>query len=153
MFKKLFSLCAWQLLDTSYLSKFKKETEILICFLGIRECVFGTSFLLTLDIYKAYFRSRHIREYKENECKRWWCFILSERSYCVFCALGFCNQMLLDLHCWWSEELCSQHFLQVGVLVTYWDPCKGWRSYIEEFRGSEAVEGFCCKFIYGDCRV
>ena len=30
---------------------------------------------------------------------------------------------------------------------------KGWRSYIEEFRGSEAVEGFYCKFIYGDCRV
>ena len=26
---------------------------------------------------------------------------------------------------------------------------KGWRSYIEEFRGSEAVEGSCCEFIYG----
>ena len=47
----------------------------------------------------------------------------------------------------------------------YWDSCKGishvlksmqqkgWRSYIEEFRGSEAVEGFYCKFIYGNCRV
>ena len=30
---------------------------------------------------------------------------------------------------------------------------KGWRSYIEEFRGSEAVEDFCYKFIYGDCKV
>ena len=30
---------------------------------------------------------------------------------------------------------------------------KWWRSYIEEFRGSKAVEGFCCKFIYGDCKV
>ena len=30
---------------------------------------------------------------------------------------------------------------------------KWWRSYIEEFRGSEAVEGFYCEFIYGDCRV
>ena len=30
---------------------------------------------------------------------------------------------------------------------------KGWRSYIEEFRGSETVEDFCCKFIYEDCRV
>ena len=29
------------------------------------------SFLTTLDIYKAYFRGRHIREYKENICKRW----------------------------------------------------------------------------------
>ena len=26
---------------------------------------------------------------------------------------------------------------------------KGWRSYIEEFRGSEAVKSFCCEFIYG----
>ena len=30
---------------------------------------------------------------------------------------------------------------------------KGWRSYIKEFRGSEVVESFCCKFIYEDCRV
>ena len=30
---------------------------------------------------------------------------------------------------------------------------KGWRSYIEEFRSFKEVEGFCCKFIYGDCRV
>ena len=28
------------------------------------------SFLTTLDLYKAYFRGRHIREYKENICKR-----------------------------------------------------------------------------------
>ena len=27
------------------------------------------SFLTTLEIYKAYFRGRHIREYKENICK------------------------------------------------------------------------------------
>ena len=26
---------------------------------------------------------------------------------------------------------------------------KGWRSYIEEFRGSKAVKGFCCEFIDG----
>ena len=30
---------------------------------------------------------------------------------------------------------------------------KGWHSYIEEFRGSEAIEGFCYKFTYEDCRV
>ena len=41
--------CARHLLDSFYLSRFK-ETEILICFFGIRECVFGLSFLLTLDI-------------------------------------------------------------------------------------------------------
>ena len=52
---------------------------------------------------------------------------------------------------------------QGGELVTYWDPCiglspirihaKGWRSYIEEFRGSEMVKCFWCKFIFRDCRV
>ena len=30
---------------------------------------------------------------------------------------------------------------------------KGWCSYIKEFRDSKAVEGFCCEFIYGDCKV
>ena len=29
------------------------------------------SFLTSLDIYKAYFRGRHIREYKESTWKRW----------------------------------------------------------------------------------
>ena len=52
------------------MSRFKKETEILICFLRIRECVFGNSFLLTLDIYKAYFRGRHIREYKGKHMQK-----------------------------------------------------------------------------------
>ena len=69
-FKKLFSPCARQLLDTSYLLRFKKEIEILICFIGIRECVFRTSFLLTLDIYKIYFKSRHIREHKGEHMQK-----------------------------------------------------------------------------------
>ena len=38
-----------QLLDSFYLWMFE-ETKILIYFLGIRECVFGPSFLLTLEI-------------------------------------------------------------------------------------------------------
>ena len=154
-FKKLFSLCAQQPLNTSYLSRFKKETEILICFLGIRECVFGISFLTTLDIYKAYFRGRHIREYKENICKRWLMPYSLWKKLLHLCTLGFCNQVLHDLHCWWSEELCSQQssssWWVSHVLGSVQQ--KGWRSYIEEFRGSEVVEGFCCKFICRDCRV
>ena len=48
----------------------------------------------------------------------------------------------------------SRTRIRAKELVTYWDPCiKGWHSYIDEFRGFEAVEGFCYKFIYGDCRV
>ena len=106
------SYICWSLkLDTCYLSRFKKETKILICFLGIRECVFGTSFLLTLDIYKAYFRGCHIREYKKNICKRWPMPYSLWKKLLRLYALGFCNQVLLDLHCWWSEELCSQDLL------------------------------------------
>ena len=44
--RKLFQL---SVLDNFYLSRFK-ETEILFCFLEFRECLFGLSFLLTLDI-------------------------------------------------------------------------------------------------------
>ena len=73
-------------LDTCYLSRFKKEIEILICFLGIYECVFGTSFLLTLDIYKAYFRGRQQgRTYAKGD--RW--LILFKRSYCIFAPSDF----------------------------------------------------------------
>ena len=147
--------CSACLLDTSNLLRFKKQTEILICFLGIRECVFGTSFLLTLDIYKAYFRGRHIREYKENICKRWPMPYSFKKKLLRLCALGFCNQVLLDLHCWWSEKLCSQQ-----SSLSWWVSHvlgfvqqKGWHSYIEKFRSSEEVEGFCCEFIYEDCRV
>ena len=32
--------------------------------------LYKVSFLTTLDIYKVDFRCRHIREYKENICKR-----------------------------------------------------------------------------------
>ena len=77
------------------------------------------SFLTTLDLYKTYFRGRHIIEYKENICKRWTMPYSLWKKLLRFYALGFCNQVLLNLHCWWSEELCSQHLLQIGVLVTY----------------------------------
>ena len=68
----LLDSCIYQSLklNTCYLSRFKKEIEILICFLGIRECVFGISFLLTLDIYKTYFRGHHIREYKGEHMQK-----------------------------------------------------------------------------------
>ena len=80
------------------------------------------SFLTTLNIYKVYFKGCHIREYKENMCKRWLMSYSLWKKLLRLCALGFCNQVLLDLHCWWTEELCSQHLLQVGELVTYWKP-------------------------------
>ena len=63
------------------------------------------------------------------------------------------------------KNFAANILYQVSVLVTYWEPCiflvshllgsmqKWWRSYIEKFKGSEAIEDFYCKFIYGDNRV
>ena len=34
-------------------------------------CMCSVFFLTTLDIYKAYFRGHHTREYMENTCKKW----------------------------------------------------------------------------------
>ena len=117
--------------------------------------LYRVSFLTTLDLYKTYFRGRHIREYKENICKRWPMPYSLWKKLLRLYALGFCNQVLLYLHCWWSEELYSQQSSSSWWVshVLGFVQQKGWRSYIEEFRGFEAVEGFYCEFIYGDCRV
>ena len=94
------------------------------------------SFLTTLDIYKTYFKGHHTRRtYANSDLVPYslWKKILR------LCTLGFCNQVLLDLHCRWSEELCSQqHLLQVvGVshvlgFVHHW-----WRSYTWEVGSSD----------------
>ena len=78
-------------------------------------CLCRVSFLTTLDIYKAYFKGHHSREYKENICKRWPMPYSIWKKLLRLCALWFCNQVLLNLHCWWSEELCSQH-----LLLSWW---------------------------------
>ena len=51
--------------------------------------------------------------------------------------------------------VCQSHTRSRASLVSHvlGSVQKGWRLYIEDFKGFEAVEGFCCKFIYGDCRV
>ena len=89
---------------------------------------------------------------------------VTERSYCVFAPQGFVTKcflifivdevknfatnFLFKLVCQSRTESCASLVSHVLGSVQ-----KGWRSYIKEFRGSEAVEGFCCKFIYGDFRV
>ena len=41
-------------------------------------------------------------------------------------AIGFCDQVLPNLHYWWSEALYSQQQqFKLLELVTSWDPCKG----------------------------
>ena len=92
------------------------------------------------------------------------CLILFERSYCVFtpqdfvtkCFLifivdevkNFAVNILFKLVC--QSCIRSRASLVSHVLGSVQ---KRWCSYIEEFRGSEAVECFCCKFIYENCRV
>ena len=70
----------------SYLSRFNKAQQILSIDVSIENYenrfykfdfwpmlmyLCRVSFLTTLNIYKAYFRECHKREYKENICKRW----------------------------------------------------------------------------------
>ena len=92
------------------------------------------------------------------------CLILSKRSYCVFAPQGFVTKCFLIFIVNEVKNFATNNIFKLLELVTYWEPCiigqsctkicaKEWRSYIEEFRGSEAVEGFYCKFIYGDYRV
>ena len=93
------------------------------------------------------------------------CLILSYRSYYIFAPQGFVTKCFLIFIVDEAKNFAANNLLQVGELVTYWNPCiinqsrtwihasKRQQSYIKEFKGSEAVEGFCFKFIYGDCRV
>ena len=59
------------------------------------------SFFANLVIYKAYFKSHQVQ--KQRPITHILCVKLL-RLY----ALGFCNEVFLDLHHLYSEELCSQ---------------------------------------------
>ena len=71
-------------LTDSYLSRFNEAQQILYIKVSIENYrnqffrydfwpmlmyLYRVSFPTTLDIYKAYFKDCHIREYKENICK------------------------------------------------------------------------------------
>ena len=90
-------------------------------------------------------------------------FFLKE-AIASFAHQGFVTKCFLIFIVDEVKNFTANNLLQVDVLVTYWEPfiigqsrtvihTKGWRSYIKEFRGSKAVEGFCCKFIFEDYRV
>ena len=89
----------------------------------------GFLFVTTLDIYKDYFKGLHA-------CKKCPSSLFSLKKLLRLYAKSFVTKEFRDLHCWWTDELCSQQHLQVaGVshilgsmhhwLVTYWG------SYIE----------------------
>ena len=92
------------------------------------------------------------------------CLILSERSYRVFAPQGFVTKCFLIFIVdevknfaanIFFNLVCQSHIESRASLVSHvlGSVQKGWRSYIEEFRSSEAVEDFCCNFIYRDCKV
>ena len=71
-----------------------------------------------------------------------------------FAPQGFVTKCFLIFIVDEVKNFATNIFFQLVIEVAYWDSCiKRWHSYIEEFRGSEAVEGFCYEFIYRDCRV
>ena len=97
-------------------------------------------------------------------CYTYRCFILSKRSYYVFAPQGFATKCFMIFIVDEVKNFTANVFFKLvcqsrtrnhSSLVSHvlGSVQKGWRSYIEEFRGSEAVEGFCCKFIYKDCRI
>ena len=98
----------------------------------ILEYLCRVSFLTTLDIYKGYFKSRYkwCKALQNNNLCILWPetefalvhHILS-RSYCVFTPRVLWPMSFLIFIVGWIEELCNQHLPQVGMLVTYWDPC------------------------------
>ena len=54
--------------------------------------------------------------------------------------LGFCNQVLLDLHRVDEvKNFAANNLLQVGELVTYWDPCNK-KSGVHILKSSEVLK-------------
>ena len=92
------------------------------------------------------------------------CLIFSKRSYCVFAPQGFVTKCFLIFIVdevknfatnIFFKLVCQSHTGSCASLVSHvlGSVKKRLHSYIEEFRGSEVVKGFCCKFIYENCRV
>ena len=120
---------AWHRL---YLSRITKSGfPDLITRISLSICV-GFSFLTTLDIYKDYFKSRHngCKALKKNNP----CILRLEteialihhilyRSYCVFTPRVLWPMNFLIFTVDELKNFATNNLPQVGVLVTYWDPC------------------------------
>ena len=69
--------------------------------------LYKVSFLTTLDIYNPYLKGRHI-------CRKCPSSLFSLKNLLCLYTKGFVTKEFLDLHHWWTEELCSQQPLQVA---------------------------------------
>ena len=105
-----------------------RNSDFQICFHAYPSYVFRFSFLTTLDIYKDYFKSHHKVVALIVTCILWPKTICPNLSFswrsCCVVHQGFCNQWVYwSSSCGWTDELCNEHISQIGVLVTYWNPC------------------------------
>ena len=98
----------------------------------ILEYLCRVSFLTTLDMYKDYFKSRHngCKALKKNNP----CILRLEteialvhhilyRSYCIFTPRVLWPRNFLIFTVDELKNFAANNLPQVGVLVTYWDPC------------------------------
>ena len=87
-------------------------------------CMHRVSFLTTLDIYKVYFKGCHIREYNGNTYKKWPSALVSLKEFTVsFAPQDFVTKYFLIFIIDEVKNFVANNILQVGKLVTYWDPC------------------------------
>ena len=83
-------------------------------------CMCRVSFLTTQDIYKAYFKGCHTRRiYAESDLVHYSLW----RSYCIFMPRVLWPRSFLIFIVDEVKNFVANNLLQVGELVTYWDPC------------------------------
>ena len=124
--RKLFFIrCARHLLDscsTPAICRGLRFSEFQYDFLGIRECVFGPSFLLNLDIYKrislgaikvfisctSFDQTLFKQIMTEDEVLALVHLSLLKKLLCMY-TVGFCDQAFSWSSSFgWTEELCNQ---------------------------------------------
>ena len=95
----------------------------------ILEYLCRVSFLTTLDIYKDYFKSCHKVMQGDYTCILWpeieiaLVYHILYRSYCVFTPRVSWPKNFLIFNVDELKNFTANNVSQVGVLVTYWDPC------------------------------
>ena len=98
----------------------------------ILEYLCRVSFLITLDIYKDYFKSRHkwckVMQ-SNNTCILWLEIEIALvhhilcKSYCVFTPRVLWPKSFLIFTVDELKNFAANNLPKVGVLVTYWDLC------------------------------
>ena len=98
-------------------------------YMHILEYLCRVSFLTTLHIYKDYFKSHREVLQKNNPCILWPKVKIALvhhilcRSYCIFTPRVLWPRRFLIFTIDELKNFAANNLPQVGVLVTYWNPC------------------------------